>query len=126
MGQRFTYERLAAKRLKIILVVRPSLSWAVVWSLLLVPHLHGGEGVGGPTAGSDRSVDGQAARIPGLERDVIKLRENVEDYVKILPNDREVNELVHSHSRLRCPRGVKVSKVKSKKDKPAPTKPSSG
>ncbi len=35
------------------------------------------------------------ASIPGLERDVIVLRENVHQYVKILPDNREINDFVN-------------------------------
>lgn len=34
------------------------------------------------------------AKIPDLEKDVIVLRENLAEYVKILPDDREVNDFV--------------------------------
>ncbi|MFH2000199.1 MAG: type 4a pilus biogenesis protein PilO, partial [Planctomycetota bacterium] len=33
-------------------------------------------------------------KVPGLEDEVIKLRENVKEYVKILPDNKEVNEFV--------------------------------
>ena len=33
-------------------------------------------------------------KIPDLEKDVIVLRENLAEYVKILPDDREVNDFV--------------------------------
>ena len=48
-----------------------------------------------------QGVEGQIAaaetkrqKIPKLEKDVIVLRENLAEYVKILPDDREVNDVL--------------------------------
>ncbi|MEW6741173.1 MAG: type 4a pilus biogenesis protein PilO [Planctomycetota bacterium] len=107
-----------AKRLKIVLVVAAVtlVGGGVGAYFLYRGYTEEKELAGELRAQIDQSMV-KRARIPGLERDVIKLRENVEEYVKILPNDREVNLLVHRIHDFGALAGVKVSKVKSKKDK---------
>jgi Tfp pilus assembly protein PilO len=47
------------------------------------------------------------AKIRGLEDDVIVLRQNVEEYVKILPDDRMVNDFLNSLSNTAAETGIR-------------------
>lgn len=51
-------------------------------------------------------------KIPGLEKQVIKLRENLKAYVKILPDTKEVNEFVNKLSDFASQSGVEVVSLK--------------
>lgn len=55
-------------------------------------------------------------RIPGLETDVICLRENVGELVKILPDSKEVNEFVNKLNDFSIDSGVALSSLKPEKD----------
>lgn len=48
-------------------------------------------------------------KIPALEREVIVLRENVAEYVKILPDDREINDVVTMINEFASSAGVEVT-----------------
>lgn len=56
-------------------------------------------------------------RIPGLETDVICLRENVTELVKILPDTKEVNEFVNKLNDFSIDSGVNISSLKPEKDR---------
>jgi Tfp pilus assembly protein PilO len=51
-------------------------------------------------------------KIPSLENEVIKLRENVEKYVKILPDTKEVNDFVRKVSDFVSQSGVMLESLK--------------
>jgi Tfp pilus assembly protein PilO len=51
-------------------------------------------------------------KVPDLEREVIRLRENVEKYVKILPDTKEVNEFVRKVSDFVSQSGVILESLK--------------
>ncbi|MFO0981621.1 MAG: type 4a pilus biogenesis protein PilO [Planctomycetota bacterium] len=57
------------------------------------------------------------AKIKGLEKDVIKLRENLSESVKILPSSREVNEFVYKMTEFADIAGVKILDLKPKDDR---------
>ncbi|MBU0755017.1 MAG: type 4a pilus biogenesis protein PilO [Planctomycetes bacterium] len=54
-------------------------------------------------------------KVPGLESEVIKLRENVKEYVKILPDTKEVNEFVKKLSDFANQSGVELVSLKDDK-----------
>jgi len=56
-------------------------------------------------------------RIPALETDVICLRENVGELVKILPDTKEVNEFVNKLHDFSIDSGVDISSLKPEKDR---------
>ncbi len=62
-------------------------------------------------------ADIKIARIPGLETDVICLRENVGELVKILPDSKEVNEFVNKLNDFSIESGVELSSLKPEKDR---------
>ncbi|MBI1853694.1 MAG: type 4a pilus biogenesis protein PilO [Planctomycetes bacterium] len=65
-------------------------------------------------AGLQGQIDAAArkkASIPALERDVIVLRENVDQYVKILPDDREINDFVNKINAFADQAEVVVTKL---------------
>lgn len=56
-------------------------------------------------------------RIPDLEGEVIILRENVSELVKILPNSREVNQFVDKLSAFGVESGVTINSLHDEKDR---------
>lgn len=62
-------------------------------------------------------ADVKIRRIPDLETDVICLRENVDELVKILPNGREVNEFVNKLNDFALESGVRILSLKPEKDR---------
>ena len=56
-------------------------------------------------------------RIPALETDVICLRENVGELVKILPDTKEVNEFVNKLHDFSIDSGVAIESLKPEKDR---------
>lgn len=54
-------------------------------------------------------------KVPGLEKEVIKLRENVKEYVKILPDTKEVNDFVKKLSDFANQSGVELVSLKDDK-----------
>lgn len=56
-------------------------------------------------------------RVPSLETDVICLRENVDELVKILPDTKEVNEFVNKLNDFSTESGVQISSLKPDKDR---------
>lgn len=53
------------------------------------------------------AADKKIAQIPGIEKDVIILRENLGEYVKILPDDRELNELLRTLQKFERQSGIR-------------------
>ncbi len=51
------------------------------------------------------------AKIPAYEKDVIVLRENLNEYVKILPDGKEINDFVNKINNFADVAGVDVSKL---------------
>ena len=52
------------------------------------------------------AADQKIAQIPGLEKEVIILRENLEEYVKILPDTKELNTFVRSLQQFERQSGI--------------------
>jgi Tfp pilus assembly protein PilO len=65
-------------------------------------------------------------KVPGLEREVIKLRENVKEYVKILPDTKEVNEFVKKLSDFANQSGVELVSLRDDKSRGGKRKQVSG
>jgi Tfp pilus assembly protein PilO len=57
------------------------------------------------------------AKIKGLEKDVIKLRENLTESVKILPSTREINEFIYKVNEFAEVGGVKISALSAEEDR---------
>src|SRR5262249_48221849 len=65
-------------------------------------------------AGLQTQIEAAARKkgaIPGLEREVIVLRENVDQYVKILPDNREINDFVNKINAFADQSEVVVTKL---------------
>lgn len=56
-------------------------------------------------------------RVPALETDVICLRENVSELVKILPDSKEVNEFVNKINDFAAESNVRIDSLRDEKDK---------
>lgn len=68
------------------------------------------------TAALQEQVDGaerKIAEIPGIERNVIILRENLQEYVKILPADKEVNDFVRTTNTFFAQAGVQMERLQA-------------
>ncbi len=61
-------------------------------------------------------ADAKISRIPSLETDVICLRENVSELVKILPSTKEVNEFVNKLNDFAQESHVRIDSLKPDKD----------
>jgi Tfp pilus assembly protein PilO len=57
------------------------------------------------------AAEAKIKKIPGVERDVIILRENVQEYVKILPEDKEVTNFVRATNQFSAQTGINLTKV---------------
>lgn len=55
------------------------------------------------------AAETKIAQIPGLEKDVIILRENLDEYVKILPDNKELNEFVRMLNAFERQSGIQSS-----------------
>ncbi|MBI4881570.1 MAG: type 4a pilus biogenesis protein PilO [Planctomycetes bacterium] len=62
-------------------------------------------------------ADIKIRRVPALETDVICLRENLSELVKILPNRKEVNEFVNKIADFAAESGVHIYSLKDEKDR---------
>jgi Tfp pilus assembly protein PilO len=52
------------------------------------------------------AADAKIAKVPGLEKDVVILRENLDEYVKILPNTKELNAFVRMLNQFERQTGI--------------------
>lgn len=52
------------------------------------------------------AAEGKIAQIPAIEKDVIVLRENLDEYVKILPDNRELNAFVRMLNQFERQSGI--------------------
>lgn len=59
-------------------------------------------------------ADGRIRQIPALERDVIILRENLGEYVKVLPDDKELTDFLRMLNQFNRQSGVKSSALVNK------------
>lgn len=57
------------------------------------------------------AADKKLAQVPGLEKEVIILRENLDEYVKILPDTRQLNNFVRMLSNCERQSGVVASRL---------------
>ncbi len=64
----------------------------------------------------EQIADAKIARIPALETDVICLRENVSELVKILPSTKEVNEFVNKLNDFAEESHARIDSLKPEKD----------
>lgn len=64
--------------------------------------------------GEVAAADAKIAKVPGLEKEVIILRENLGEYVKILPDDDQLNEFVRMINRFDNQSGVRGTGLKKK------------
>jgi Tfp pilus assembly protein PilO len=62
-------------------------------------------------------AEAKIKNIPGLEKDVIILRENVGEYTKILPEERELTDFLRTVTLFKQQSGVRIEEVKDEKDK---------
>jgi Tfp pilus assembly protein PilO len=60
------------------------------------------------------AAEAKIATIPVLERDVIVLRENLDEYVKILPNDRELADFLRMLNQFNRQSGVQAKVLQPK------------
>ena len=60
---------------------------------------------------------GKIDQIKGLEHDVIVLRENLNEYVKILPDDQEINDFVNRISQFSQKANVEVTSLTDKRSR---------
>lgn len=65
------------------------------------------------------AADERIAQIPALEKDVIILRENLDEYVKILPNDKELNDFLRMLSQFNRVSGVQARMLQNKQRREA-------
>ncbi len=72
--------------------------------------------------GEIAAADAKIGRIPSVEKEVIILRENLGEYVKILPDDDELNDFVRMINQFGGQAGVRGKELK-KKDLRATKKP---
>jgi Tfp pilus assembly protein PilO len=61
--------------------------------------------------GSIAEADAKIAKIPGLEQDVIILRENLGEYVKILPDSKELTDFVRMVYQFEKQSGIKSTQM---------------
>ena len=64
--------------------------------------------------GELKVADTKIAKIPSLEQEVVILRENLGEYVKILPDDDQLNEFVRMVNRFGGQSGVRGTNLKKK------------
>ncbi|MCK5943585.1 MAG: type 4a pilus biogenesis protein PilO [Planctomycetes bacterium] len=67
-------------------------------------------------------ADAKIAKIPNLEKDVIILRENLGEYVKILPDEDQLNDFVRMINRFDNQSGVRGTGLKKKNTRQGKTK----
>jgi Tfp pilus assembly protein PilO len=60
------------------------------------------------------AAEAKIATIPALEKEVIILRENLDEYVKILPNDRELEDFLRALNVFNRQSGVKAKVLQNK------------
>jgi hypothetical protein len=63
------------------------------------------------TEGAIHAARAKISKIPAQEHDVIVRRENLNEYVQILPDDREINDFVSKINSFADRSGVEVSKL---------------
>ena len=61
--------------------------------------------------GELKVADTKIAKIPSLEQEVVILRENLGEYVKILPDDDQLNEFVRMVNRFGGQSGVRGASI---------------
>tara|TARA_R110002094_G_scaffold49448_15_gene61284 strand:- start:2215 stop:3627 length:1413 start_codon:yes stop_codon:yes gene_type:complete len=61
------------------------------------------------------AADAKIKRIPGIEKEVIILRENLGEYVKILPDDRELTDFVRMLQKFERQSGIRSTGLIQKK-----------
>lgn len=66
-------------------------------------------------------ADNRIRQVPALERDVIILRENLGEYVKILPDDKELTDFLRMLNQFNRQSGVKSSSLVNKQRNGAKT-----
>ncbi|MFN3244652.1 MAG: type 4a pilus biogenesis protein PilO [Planctomycetota bacterium] len=64
--------------------------------------------------GEVAAADAKIAKIPAVEKEVVILRENLDEYVKILPDDDQLNEFVRMINRFDNQSGVRGTGLKKK------------
>jgi len=64
--------------------------------------------------GEVAAADAKIAKVPSLEKEVIILRENLGEYVKILPDDDQLNDFVRMINRFDNQSGVRGTGLKKK------------
>jgi Tfp pilus assembly protein PilO len=65
------------------------------------------------------AADQKIALVPALEKDVIILRENLDEYVKILPNDKELSDFLRMLSQFNRQSGVQARMLQNKQRREA-------
>ncbi|MCB9876166.1 MAG: type 4a pilus biogenesis protein PilO [Planctomycetes bacterium] len=68
------------------------------------------------------AADAKIAKIPNLEKDVIILRENLDEYVKILPDNKELTEFTRTLNKFERQTGILSTGLTNKNVRPGKTK----
>jgi len=100
------------ERKKIFVILGGSLALALICGVVAYFQYDAVKSVREQTATVEAQIEAaetKRERIPDLEREVIVLRENVAEYVKILPDDREVNDFVTKINEFADASGVVVT-----------------
>jgi Tfp pilus assembly protein PilO len=61
------------------------------------------------------AAEGKLAKVPALEKDVVILRENLDEYVKILPNTRELNAFLRMLNQFERQSGIQSTGLQPKR-----------
>ncbi len=80
----------------------------VYWAIDLVTQI---EADIGQKQESIAAADAKIAKVPGLEQDVIILRENLDEYVKILPDSKELTAFVRMVYQFEKQSGIKSTQM---------------